>query len=96
MDKYEGVLKKVINTYGIACQKMKAIEEMSELTYALCRDDNIENIAEEIGDVRIMLDQLILLYGVEDEVEDSIRSKLIRITKEISDSDSENDLELLG
>lgn len=50
---------KALIHFGIQNQRLKAIEEMSELTQALCKDTNI---AEEIADVQILLDQLKLAY----------------------------------
>lgn len=59
-----------IRTFGENLQKIKAIEELGELSTALARDftkegqDGIlDNIAEECADVEIMLDQLREIYG---------------------------------
>lgn len=69
----KGVLKRAIETYGKPSQVRMAIEEMSELTKALCkfeRADSIDewnkafgNVIEEIADVQIMLDQLRIIFG---------------------------------
>ncbi len=74
------IIKKAINTYGIDAQVLMAIEEMSELTKALCKErrtrnvDDLSvrskamaNIAEEIADVQIMLDQLRVIFDAETE-----------------------------
>ncbi len=58
----EKILKAAIREYGTGPQQLKAIEELSELIQALARADNAENIAEEMADVRIMLDQLELIF----------------------------------
>ena len=50
---------KTVMHFGIQSQKVKAIEEMAELTQALCKDTNI---AEEIADVQILLEQLKIVY----------------------------------
>jgi NTP pyrophosphatase (non-canonical NTP hydrolase) len=64
---YEGIFRAAIAKWGLPLQVTVAIEEMAELTHALCRwqrfDNNVpnlENIAEEIADVQIMLEQLIV------------------------------------
>ena len=57
-----------INSYGNASQKVKAIEEMAELTQAISKSllDNKNNVEEEIADVEIMLTQLKIMYSLND------------------------------
>lgn len=43
--------------YGLKAQKMKMIEELSELIQALAKDD-INAIKEEVADVEVMLMQI--------------------------------------
>ena len=63
MDKVRNkILSAAIRKYGPSAQQFKAIEELSELIRALARADDPENIAEEMADVRIMLDQLELIF----------------------------------
>lgn len=67
------LLKRAIRTYGESAQVDMAIEEMSELTKALCKVKRahggpetmatISNVIEEIADVQIMLDQLRIIFG---------------------------------
>ncbi len=59
----EQILKAAIRKYGPGAQRDKAIEELSELIRALARCDDKENVAEEMADVRIMLDQLEIIFG---------------------------------
>ena len=59
----EKILTAAIRKYGRGTQRDKAIEELSELIRALARADDPENIAEEMADVRIMLDQLEIIFG---------------------------------
>lgn len=55
-----------IEHYGAIAQTIKAIEEMSELMKELCKALALEvdndHIAEEIGDVEIMLEQMKRIY----------------------------------
>ena len=66
------ILYKAIKTYGVDAQMKMAIEEMSELTKELCKNfrgkDNKEQIAEEIADVEIMVEQLKIMFGCSVEV----------------------------
>ena len=59
----ETILRAAIDRYGRGAQRDKAIEELSELIRALARCDDAENVAEEMADVRIMLDQLEIIFG---------------------------------
>lgn len=69
---------RIIQNSGRENQKMKAIEELQELIDAITKDD-IENIAEEVVDVHIMLSQLSLIYNFSDEyIESLIDYKLNR------------------
>ena len=62
------ILEKAIAHYGKGPQRDKAIEELSELIRALARCDDYENLAEEMADVRIMLDQLELIFDNHSQV----------------------------
>ena len=57
----KAVCESAVHTWGKEHQKLIAIEEMSELTKALCKDTRypntpavLDNVAEEIADVRII------------------------------------------
>ena len=63
----EEILVGAVNAWGTRAQVAMAIEECAELTVALShrlrgRCDDVK-VAEEIADVRIMLDQLALIIG---------------------------------
>lgn len=75
----ESILKKAIDHYGAAEQRDKAIEEMGELIRALARMNDKANIAEEIADVRIMLDQMEMIFGIHVEVRRIENEKLLRL-----------------
>ena len=76
-----------IDSYGRVNQVIKTVEELSELSQALCKiltskftDDNseiFENIFEEIADVEIMLEQCkMIFYKSEDKINDYKNKKL--------------------
>lgn len=85
------IMLRAIHRYGEAAQIDMAVEEMAELTKALCKVKRatpgatttaaIANVIEEIADVQIMLDQLRLIFSRStDEVEeDKLRRLLARI-----------------
>lgn len=74
--------KSIANHYGKDHQVLIAIEEMSELTKELCkyfrRYDRKKEIIEEVADAQIMLEQLIELFGINNEVDRMIDYKLNR------------------
>lgn len=76
-------LKKAIGTYGCLMQIIVAIEEMAELTKELCKQlrgrDNLEEIAEEIADVNIMMEQQQIIFDCAERVKDYEEAKLQRL-----------------
>jgi len=86
------IMLRAIHRYGEAAQIDMAVEEMAELTKALCKVKRatpgatttaaIANVIEEIADVQIMLDQLRLIFARSTaEVEEE---KLRRLERRIS------------
>ena len=68
----KAVYKDAIADYGIHAQSWMVIEEMSELSKELCKmqrgKGSVEDLADEIADVTIMLEQLRLMYDINDTV----------------------------
>lgn len=75
------ILLATIAHFGRGKQQLKAIEELSELIRALARADDPDNIAEEMADVRIMLDQLEIIFGNHDAVRQEEYRKLMRLNE---------------
>ena len=85
------LLERAITTYGAPAQMDMAVEEMAELTKALCKIKRaqagcevtaaIGNVIEEMADVQIMLDQLRIIFGrsTAEIEEDKLRRMLRRI-----------------
>lgn len=69
-------LKQIVLYYGNKKQKLKTIEEFSELIKAISKDDR-KNIIEEIADVEIMLEQLQMIYLIDKEEIDIIKIEKI-------------------
>lgn len=71
-------IKAIADHYGKEHQTIKAMEELAELIQALAKGD-IDNIKEEIADVRVMLEQIEYLYGIsEKEITLRICAKVYR------------------
>ena len=72
----------IANYYGARSQLMMAIEEMSELTKEICKYErfkgNESKLIDEIADVKIMVEQLEYILGVNKEVDSRITYKLER------------------
>lgn len=82
-NKTDEILKQAIVKYGKDAQVKMAIEEMSELTQALCKNfrgkGNAENIAEEIADVEIMIQQLQIIFNNRNDVNRFYELKIKRL-----------------
>jgi hypothetical protein len=76
------IYKRMIEKFGKEAQTIVAIEELSELQKALCKHlrglTNLDNIIEEIADVKIMLEQLELIYDCDLLVIQQMAKKLQR------------------
>lgn len=79
--------QQIANFYGDDSQMYMAIEEMSELTKEICKykrlPNNYDKIADEIADVKIMIEQLEHIFGVSEKVEKRINYKLERQLRRI-------------
>ena len=58
------IYQKLIDKFGVEHQELILIEEMSELTKAIIKKRRglEQNIAEELADTQILLDQMKILY----------------------------------
>lgn len=81
------ILRAAIAKYGKQSQMLMVLEEMSELQKEICKafrgNDNAEEIADEVADVEIMLDQLKIMFQIEPEVWNHRRFKLARLLKRL-------------
>lgn len=82
-EKREEIYRAAIARYGTVAQKLMAIEEMAELIQALCKDFrgklNLLNAIEETADVRIMLEQLEVMYQCTEAIQPAMDMKLRRL-----------------
>lgn len=69
---YTLLYKSAIQTFGAGNQQIVAIEELSELqkeiTKLLRGQGGLINLAEEIADVEIVIEQLKIIYGIKSDV----------------------------
>lgn len=100
MDKkrYFAILSRALDEYGLQHQCWIAIEEMSELTKALCKwwraempllADLKAAIVDEVADVLICMDQIIKGFDISKEVNERIQYKVERLDKRIDDEQQE-------
>ena len=76
-------IKLIAEKYGMNNQIIKLMEECGELVTAAAKYDphhpyTIEHIAEEAGDVRIMLMQIEYLLGIQTTVQENMNKKINR------------------
>ena len=90
------ILLSALTKWGAGMQTVMVFEEMAELQKELCKSlrgkDNRGYIAEEIADVRIMLDQMVILHDCAEDVNVWRKVKLGRLEKRLSaqEGDKEN------
>lgn len=75
------ILTSAIKVFGEKAQEEVAIEELAELIQAIIHKHRgrKNNIAEEIADVEIMLEQLKIINNCRDEVEQIHNQKIERL-----------------
>ena len=97
---------RIAKCFGLELRENFLIEEMAELTQAICkykrirnillpdRDDKMEvvidNLIEEIADVKLVLAQLIYLLGCENEVTAIENQKIQRTIERIGEQNENN------
>lgn len=87
------IMQLAIDSYGRVNQVIKTVEELSELSQALCKiltskftDDNseiFENIFEEMADVEIMLEQCKIMFQCDKEVNKWKQKKIERLERRL-------------
>ena len=87
----EAVWRDAIEHNGEDTQLNVAVEEMAELTKEIIKHkrgvDNLQQLAEEIADVEIMLEQLKLIFGVHTVVIIEKERKKDRLRKRLVDGE---------
>lgn len=93
MNESRELFRRALDIYGAEAQTLMVMEEMSELQKELCKHargkDNRMEIAEEIADVQIMLEQMTILHDCAYEVGRFREAKLIRLAERLEVADEE-------
>ena len=81
------VINTAIKVYGDVAQENVAIEECAELIQAISHKHRgrSNNIAEEIADVEIMLEQLKIINNCREEVAEIHKQKIVRLFNNVCD-----------
>lgn len=83
------IYRAAIYAWGAENQEKMVVEEMSELTKEICKHwrgrDNLDAIADEIADVTIMLEQLRLIYNLNDAVRAHMDKKILRLQDRLNE-----------
>ena len=70
-------------TYGDRKQMVKCLEELAECQQAICKiilgGENFDHLAEEIADATIVLEQMRLLFNINDKVCEYMDAKVKRL-----------------
>ena len=83
------VFTKAIETYGEVSQMHMLLEEMSELAKEICKSMRYSKkqykhkVAEECADVEIMLEQIKMVFDIEDDVEMWRLDKVVRLRERL-------------
>lgn len=86
------IIRRAVRTYGEGPQMDMMIEEMSELTKAICKyrrgqtEETADAILEEMVDVQIMLDQMAVIFG---DCTDWMDAKLERLEERMNRRDDD-------
>ena len=82
------VYRKAIAKYGADKQMTVAIEEMSEVIKELCKLQrgigNRDHLAEEIADATIVLEQMRMLFNLNQAVCDKMDEKIERLQRKVA------------
>ena len=82
------VYNNALNLYGKDMQMIVAIEELSECQKEICKiirgKGNLKNLAEEIADATIMLEQLRLIFQINDDVCMAMDAKITRLDNRVA------------
>lgn len=82
------VYEKAIARNGVLLQAIVALEELSEAQKEVCKllreKGNLEHLAEEIADATIMLEQLRIMFNLDDAVGRYMDAKVQRLADRLN------------
>lgn len=81
------VCQRAVDAYGKEHQLIICMEEMAELTKELSKNlrghHNLQEIAEEVADVEVMLEQVKLIFELREAAAEEKEAKLLRLRERI-------------
>ncbi len=90
--KTNDIYRMALREYGAEMQYVVAIEELSELQKEICKllrgGGDLNCLAEEIADVKIMTEQLTLIFGCKEAVNEWRQKKLERLERRLANAGS--------
>lgn len=76
-------------TNGDKVQMTKAVEELGECIQAICKvmigGENFDHLAEEVADATIVLEQMRLLFNINDRVCEYMDAKVLRLDEKLKE-----------
>lgn len=85
------VYESAIARNGILLQAIVALEELSEAQKEICKllreEGNLEHLAEEVADATIMLEQLRIMFDINDKVCSYMDAKVERLADRLKGGD---------
>lgn len=93
----EKVYTRAVKAFGEEKQMVVALEELSECQKEICKFlrgfGNAGNLAEEIADATIMLEQMRLIFGLNDMVCQIMDQKIMRLEDKLKGKPRQNTTE---
>lgn len=81
------VYTEALTAYGDIMQLIVALEELSECSKEICKvlrgGEDFRHLAEEIADATIMLEQVRLMFNINDVVCEQMDRKILRLEQRI-------------
>lgn len=81
------IMRETVDFYGADMQLNICIEELSELIKEICKAKRgiarPDNIAEEMADVKIIMEQLNIIFGNDDDVNEWYTRKVNRLEERL-------------
>ena len=88
--KYEDrkkVYDQAVDQWGVEAQLVVALEELNECGKELCKvlrgKGDIAHLAEEVADATIMLEQVRIMFDINDDVQQEMDRKILRLEHRI-------------
>ena len=86
-DERAKVYMNALITYGDRKQMVKCLEELAECQQAICKiilgGENFDHLAEEIADATITLEQMRLLFNINERVCEYMDAKVERLDRNL-------------